>query len=65
MKKVETSSSFVDSSRSGYVYIISAAGTDNFKIGMTKQPILNRLNALQTGCPLRLRYVYHSYVEEM
>lgn len=65
MRKFEVSSNVVYLPRSGNIYLVNAIGTDSFKIGMTKQPVLQRINTLQTGCPLRLRYVYHSYVEDM
>lgn len=65
MKKLEVSSNIVYLPRSGCIYLVNAVGTDSFKIGMTKQSVLQRINVLQTGCPLRLRYVYHSYVEDM
>lgn len=47
---------------SGYVYIISAVGTQYFKIGISQESVVRRLCNLQTGCPLKLRYVYHGYV---
>ena len=65
MRKLEVNSNIVYLPRSGHIYLVNAVGTDSFKIGMTKQPVLQRINTLQTGCPLQLRYVYHSYVEDM
>lgn len=65
MRKLEVNSNIVYLPRSGYIYLVNTVGTDSFKIGMTKQLVLQRINTLQTGCPLRLRYVYHSYVEDM
>lgn len=49
----------------GYVYLINAVGTDKFKIGKTRSPVSTRISELQTGCPFRLRYVYHAYVQNM
>lgn len=49
----------------GYIYLINAVGTDKFKIGKTRSPVSTRLDDLQTGCPFRLRYVYHAYVQNM
>lgn len=55
----------VGKSQPGYVYLIHAVGTNKFKIGKTCTPVSYRINDLQTGCPIRLRYVYHAYVENM
>lgn len=49
----------------GYVYIIHALGTDYFKIGISEESVLRQLSQLQTASPLKLRYVYHAYVEDM
>lgn len=49
----------------GYVYLLNAVGTGNFKIGKTSTAVSRRIKELQTGCPLQTRYVYHAYVEEM
>jgi len=49
----------------GYIYLINAVGTNKFKIGQTCSPVAERINRLQTGCPFRLRYVYHAYVQNM
>lgn len=49
----------------GYVYLLSAVGTSNFKIGKTSIAVSRRIKELQTGCPLQLRYVYHACVEDM
>ena len=48
----------------GYVYLVQAVGTDRFKIGRAIN-VPNRLRALQTGSPLKIRYVYHAYVRNM
>ena len=53
------------SSKSGYVYLIHAVGTDKFKIGKSRISVARRIADLQTGCPLRLRYVYHAYVDNV
>jgi hypothetical protein len=45
----------------GYLYLVCAVGTKRFKIGRTLN-IQSRIKKLQTGCPFRLRYVYHAYV---
>lgn len=47
----------------GYIYVISAVGTNKFKIGRTRD-VMHRINQLQTGCPLKIRYVYHIYVSD-
>lgn len=49
----------------GFVYIISAVKTNYFKIGISEDSVAKRLKQLQTGCPLKLRYVYHAYVANM
>lgn len=46
----------------GYIYLIQVVGTDKFKIGRAIN-VPNRLRALQTGSPLKIRYVYHAYVK--
>jgi len=50
---------------SGYVYIVGAVGTRYFKIGISQESVMRRLCNLQTGSPLKLRYVYHGYVANM
>jgi hypothetical protein len=49
----------------GYIYLVNAVGTNKFKIGKTRISVSHRIDALQTGCPIRLRYVYHAYVAHM
>lgn len=49
----------------GYIYLINAVGTEYFKIGSSRCSVINRLLGLQTGCPIKLRYVYHTYVKDM
>jgi len=49
----------------GYIYLVNAVGTNKFKIGKTRVPVSHRIDELQTGCPIRLRYVYHAYVAHM
>jgi len=46
----------------GYLYLVTALGTGKFKIGKTLNHVPNRIKELQTGCPFRIRYVYHAYV---
>lgn len=36
------------------LYLIKEDGTDHYKIGITKQPIINRVRQLQTGCPHKI-----------
>jgi len=55
----------VGGSQPGYVYLVNAVGTNKFKIGKTRVPVSHRIDELQTGCPIRLRYVYHAYVYNM
>ena len=33
----------------GYIYLINESGTDNYKIGLTKNPTKKRKSQLQTG----------------
>lgn len=49
----------------GYLYLVTALGTRHFKIGKTLNCVQNRIRNLQTGCPFRLRYVYHAYVDNV
>ena len=51
--------------QAGYIYLINAVGTNKFKIGKTRFSISHRIDVLQTACPFRLRYVYHTYVQNM
>jgi hypothetical protein len=48
----------------GYIYVVQAVGTENFKIGRAIN-VPNRIRSLQTGSPLKIRYVYHAYVRNM
>jgi len=48
----------------GYIYLLQAVGTDKFKIGRAIN-VPNRLRAIQTSSPLKIRYVYHAYVQNM
>lgn len=41
----------------GYVYIIQAAGTKRYKIGITTRSVTDRLGELQTGSPIQLAIV--------
>ncbi len=45
----------------GYIYLVQAVGTDKFKIGRATD-VARRIRGLQTGSPLKIRYVYHAYV---
>lgn len=45
----------------GFIYLVQAAGTDKFKIGRATD-VARRIRELQTGSPLKIRYVYHAYV---
>jgi hypothetical protein len=45
----------------GYIYLLEAVGTDKFKIGRATD-VARRIRELQTGSPIRIRYVYHAYV---
>jgi predicted GIY-YIG superfamily endonuclease len=47
----------------GSVYIIKAHGQNAYKIGITTAKISDRIAALQTGCPYKIVYVFHSQVE--
>ena len=46
----------------GFIYLVNAVGTDKFKIGRATD-VVKRIQGLQTGNPLKVRYVYHSYVQ--
>jgi len=48
----------------GFIYLVQAVGTDRFKIGRAIN-VPNRLRGLQTSSPLKIRYVYHAYVQNM
>lgn len=65
MKRNKAISNVMYFPRPGNIYLIHALGTGYFKIGSSEQPLLSRVATLQTGCPFRLRYVYHAYVEDM
>ena len=65
MKTRKTTLYTKESPQPGYVYLLNAIGTDNFKIGKTSTAVSRRIKELQTGSPLRIRYVYHACVEEM
>ncbi len=45
----------------GNLYVIHAAGTSQYKIGITSRSVADRLKALQTGNPVKLEVVrsYH------
>lgn len=59
----------------GYIYLINESGTDNYKIGLTKNPTKKRKTQLQTGNsseldvvksfetnhPIRLERMLHMY----
>lgn len=62
-RRIEQSRQKVDVCTAGYVYLLSAVGTNIFKIGKSKASVLNRLKDLQTSSPIKLRYVYHAYVK--
>lgn len=47
----------------GHVYLVTVVGTNKFKIGKTRVDVSHRIDELQTGCPLRLRHIYHVYVQ--
>lgn len=55
----------LETPKAGYIYLVQAVGIPRFKIGKTQISVLRRINELQTGCPLKIRYVYHACVEEM
>ncbi|MEG4521039.1 MULTISPECIES: GIY-YIG nuclease family protein [unclassified Microcoleus] len=55
----------IQSPQPGYVYLISAVGTGKFKIGKTSTSVESRIAQLQTGCPIKIRYVYHAFVEDI
>lgn len=42
---------------SGYVYLIQCVGTTYYKIGITRQNVESRVNALQIGSPHELKLV--------
>lgn len=46
----------------GFIYLVQAVGTDKFKIGRATD-VTRRIRELQTSCPLKIRYVYHAYVQ--
>ena len=46
----------------GFIYLVQAVGTDKFKIGRATN-VTKRIRELQTGSPLKIRYVYHAYVQ--
>ena len=46
----------------GFIYLVQAVGTDKFKIGKATD-VIKRIRGLQTGSPLKVRYVYHAYVQ--
>jgi hypothetical protein len=48
----------------GFIYLVQAVGSDKFKIGKTTN-VPNRICYLQTGSPIKIRYVYHAYVQNM
>lgn len=35
----------------GFIYLLNMAGTDYYKVGITKRNIKQRISELQTGCP--------------
>lgn len=45
----------------GYIYLLQAVSTDKFKIGRATD-VTRRIRELQTGSPIKIRYVYHAYV---
>lgn len=49
---------------SGFIYLVQVVGTDKFKIGRTTD-VPGRLRHLQIGNPLKIRYVYHAYVQSV
>ena len=55
----------IESPQFGYLYLLNAVGTDKFKIGKSRASVVPRINQLQTGCPIQIRYVYHAFVEDM
>lgn len=44
------------------VYLVNAQKTSFFKIGVTNN-IKRRINDMQTGCPLKIKYVHAVYTE--
>jgi hypothetical protein len=55
----------VNEPRPGHIYLVNAVGTNKFKIGKTAGSVAHRIKDLQIGSPIRLRYVYHAYVDRM
>jgi hypothetical protein len=55
----------VNRSLPGHIYLVNAVGTNKFKIGKTAGSVAHRIKELQIGSPIRLRYVYHAYVDRM
>lgn len=47
----------------GYVYLIRAVGTNNYKIGVTRNDPQHRLAGLKTGSPHELCVIQSAYVE--
>jgi len=47
--------------KSGFIYLFQAVGTNNFKIGKALD-VAARIKRLQTSSPVKIRYVYHVYV---
>jgi hypothetical protein len=45
----------------GFIYLLSAVGTNSFKIGRALD-VATRIQTLQTSSPVKIRYVYHVYV---
>jgi hypothetical protein len=46
----------------GFIYLVQAVGTNKFKIGRATD-VIRRIRELQVGSPLKIRYVYHAYVQ--
>jgi hypothetical protein len=40
-----------------HIYLIRQGGTDYYKIGLSRNPVEQRLKSLQTGCPNELEIV--------
>jgi hypothetical protein len=49
------------STKGGFIYLLQAVGTNNFKIGKALD-VAARIKRLQTSSPVKIRYVYHVYV---
>jgi hypothetical protein len=47
--------------KGGFIYLLHAVGTNNFKIGKALD-VAARIKRLQTSSPVQIRYVYHVYV---